>query len=291
MSRDAALAAAYQVARPRLVRIAYAVLGSHAEAEDVVSECWLRLAAADRNEPVRDIDGWATVVVARAALDSARSARARHEIYPGQWLPEPIIDLDSSISDPADRVTLDDTVSYALLVVLETLTPAERTAWVLHDLFGMSFTDVATTVGRTPAAVRQLAARARAHIEARTPRVPVDAAEHAATVDHFLQAAVGGDLATLVAALDPHVTLVSDGGGQASAARQPIDGATKVAQFLDGIARNLSSAAVLRIITINGAPGLGLVEHGRLTTAVVLTVVDARITRIDFIRAPAKLPH
>jgi RNA polymerase sigma-70 factor (ECF subfamily) len=290
MSRDAALAAAYQRTRPRLVRIAYAVLGSHAEAEDVVSECWLRLARADRVEPVRDVDGWATVAVARSALDVARSARARHEVYPGQWLPEPIIDVEST-GDPADRVTLDDTISYALLVVLETLTPAERTAWVLHDLFRMSFADVATIVGRTPAAVRQLAARARVHIAARTPRVTVDAAEHATAVDRFLQAAVGGDLGILVAALDPDVTLVSDGGGEVSAAREPIDGAAKVARFLYGIASNVSAGAILRIITINGAPGLGLFEHGRLTTAVVLTVVDVRITRIDFIRAPAKLPH
>src|SRR3954447_8338260 len=204
MSRDAALAAAYQRSRPRLVRIAYAVLGSYAEAEDVVSECWLRLARADRVEAVRDVDAWATVAVARGALDVARSARKRHEAYPGEWLPEPRIEFGST-GDPADRVTLDDTISYALLVVLETLTPAERTAWVLHDIFRMPFADIATIVGRKPAAVRQLAARARAHVEERTPRVMVGAEEHAAALDRFLQAAVGGDLATLVAALDPNV--------------------------------------------------------------------------------------
>ena len=290
MSRDAELAAAYQRTRPRLVRIAYAVLGSHAEAEDVVAECWLRLARADRVEAVRDVDAWATVAVARGALDVARSARSRREMYLGQWLPEPMIDLDSP-DDPADRVTLDDTISYALLVVLETLTPAERTAWVLHDLFGMSFTEVATVVGRKPAAVRQLAARARVHIQARTPRVAVDATEHATAVDRFLQAAVGGDLALLLAALDPDVTLVSDGGGQVSAARQPVHGVANVARFLRGIANNIGTGASLQIININGAPGLGLIENGKITTAVALTVTDARITRIDFIRAPAKLPH
>jgi RNA polymerase sigma-70 factor, ECF subfamily len=290
MSRDAALAATYQRIRPRLVRIAYAVLGSRAEAEDVVSECWLRLAKADRVETIRDVDGWATVAVARRALDVARSARSRHEVYPGEWLPEPIIDVEAA-GDPADRVTLDDTIGYALLVVLETLTPAERTAWVLHDLFRLSFDDVAAVVGRKPAAVRQLAARARAHIEARKPRVTVDAAEHAATVERFLQAAVGGDLATLVAALDPDVRLVSDGGGEVSAARRPIEGATKVARFLYGIAGNVEPGANLRIITVNGEPGLGLFERGRLTTAVMVTVVDARITRIDVVRAPAKLPR
>lgn len=290
MSRDAALAATYQRTRPRLVRIAYAVLGSRAEAEDVVSECWLRLARADHIEAIRDVEGWATVAVARGALDAARSARRRHEVYPGQWLPEPIIDVDSA-GDPADRVTLDETISYALLVVLETLTPAERTAWVLHDLFRMSFTEVAAVVGRKPAAVRQLAARARAHIQARRPRVSVDATEHATAVDGFLQAAIGGDLAILVAALDPDVTLVSDGGGELSAARRPVVGAADVARFLYGIANNISPGAILRIVTINGAPGLGLFEHGKLTTAVILTVTDARITHIHFIRAPAKLPR
>jgi RNA polymerase sigma-70 factor, ECF subfamily len=288
MSRDAMLAAAYQRARPRLVRIAYAVLGSHAEAEDVVSECWLRLAAADRVEPVRDVDAWATVAVARAALDTARSARMRREVYPGSWLPEPVIDHVAD-GDPADRVSLDDTVSYALLVVLETLTPAERTSWVLHDLFGMTFTDVAATVGRTPAAVRQLAARARAHIEARTPRVPVDAAAHAAAVHRFLDAAVGGDIQTLVSALDPDVTLVSDGGGEVWAVRRPIVGAAKVARFLYGITEQPDDAQQIRSVTINGGPGLGIFEGSRLTTAVVLTVVDELIARIDFIRAPSKL--
>ena len=162
MSRDAMLAAAYQQARPRLVRIAYAVLGSHVEAEDVVSECWLKLAAADRVGPVRDVDAWATVAVARAALDTARSARMRREVYPGSWLPEPLIE-HMVADDPADRVSLDDTVSYALLVVLESLTPAERTSWVLHDLFGMTFIDVAATVGRTSCGAPARGARPRTY--------------------------------------------------------------------------------------------------------------------------------
>ncbi len=205
------------------MRIAYAVFGSHVEAEDVVSECWLKLAAADRVGPVRDVDAWATVAVARAALDTARSARMRREVYPGSWLPEPLIE-HMVADDPADEVGLDDTVHYALLVVLESLTPAERTSWVLHDLFGMTFIDVAATVGRTPAAVRRLAARARAHIQARTPRVPVDAAAHAAAVHRFLAAAVGGDIQSLVSALDPDVTVVSDGGGEVWPSANPRSG-------------------------------------------------------------------
>ena len=149
------LAAAYSAVRPRLVGIAYAVLGTRAEAEDVVSDCWLRLAQADAREPVRDVAGWAVVAVSRRALDVLRSARVQRESYVGPWLPEPILD------DPADRVSLDERVSFALMVVLETLSPAERTAWVLHELFGMPFPEIAQVVGRSPAAVRQLELTAR----------------------------------------------------------------------------------------------------------------------------------
>jgi RNA polymerase sigma-70 factor (ECF subfamily) len=295
-SREALLAAAYQQARPRLVRVAYAVLGTHAEAEDVVSDCWLRLAAADARDPVLDVEAWATVTVARAALDALRSARRRREVYVGPWLPEPVVGLEPVAGagppppDPADRVTLDETLSYAMLVVLETLTPAERTAWVLHDVFGLPFTGVAEAVGRTPAAVRQLAARARAHISAKAPRVEVGAAEHSAAVTRFLDAALGGDLSALVGALDPDVVLTTDGGGMVSAARHPVRGAGRVARFIEGIARWVLPGDQVQIITVNGLPGLGVVRDGQLSTVVSLTMTGGRITRIDFIRAPGKLP-
>jgi RNA polymerase sigma-70 factor (ECF subfamily) len=279
--REAALAVAYQQARPRLVRVAYAVLGSHAEAEDVVSDCWLRLAAADAREPVLDVEAWATVTVARAALDALRSARRRREVYVGAGPPGP---------DPADRVTLDETLSYAMLVVLETLTPAERTAWVLHDVFGLPFPAVAEAVGRTPAAVRQLAARARAHISARAPRVTVGTAEHAAAVTRFLEAAIGGDLAALVGALDPDVVLTSDGGGQVSAARRPVHGADRVARLLLGLIGRIPPAAEVQVISVNGAIGLGVLSGGQLTTVASLTTASGRITRVDLVLAPGKLP-
>ncbi|WP_278256392.1 sigma-70 family RNA polymerase sigma factor [Nocardioides convexus] len=171
--RQAELAEQYDALRPRMVRVAYAILGSRAEAEDVVADCWTRLVEADRRDPVRDLTGWLTVAVARAATDVLRSARVRREEYVGPWLPEPFV-----VADPADRVTLDETVGYALLVVLESLTPAERTAFVLHDVFGLGFPEVATVVGRTPAAVRQARlpgprapGRARAALRGR-PRCP-----------------------------------------------------------------------------------------------------------------------
>lgn len=279
------LAAAYDAARARLVRVAYAILGSHAEAEDVVAECWLRLAEADRREPVRDVLGWATVAVSRAALDVLRSARVRREAYVGPWLPEPVV----TTPDPAERVTLDESVRYALLVVLEQLSPAERTAWVLHDLFGMPFGEVATTVGRTPDAVRQLASRARRHVAAGTPRLAVDRSAHDRVVGAFAAAAAGGDLAELVRTLDPDVVLTADGGGLVSAARRPVLGADRVARFLLGTFARAENDRV-EVVAVNGATGFAVLDaDGRVTTVASLTVDDERVTRVDLVRAPEKL--
>ncbi len=283
------LAERFMASRARLVRVAYAILGSYSEAEDVVADTWLRLVAADARDPVRDLDGWATVAVARAALDAYRSARHRREIYVGPWLPEPLV-AEAPPVDPADRVTLDDTVSFALLVVLETLSPAERTAWVLHDLFGLPFTEVAEVVGRSPDAVRQLAARARTHLQDRAPRFPVDAAQHEQTVNRFLAATAGGQLADLVAILDPKVTLISDGGGVVSAARHPIHGADRVARFLIGIAGKLGADDEARIVDVNGFTGIAIYHGSEITGVISLTADNGRIIRVDIIRAPQKLP-
>jgi RNA polymerase sigma-70 factor, ECF subfamily len=204
-SREEQLAQRYECARPRLIQVAYSVLGRRGEAEDVVSEAWLRLVAADRREPVVDVEAWASVVVARAALDILRSARMRREVYVGPWLPEPIVEQLPWAVNPADRVTLDDAVSFGLMVMLESLTPAERTAFVLHDLFGMPFQEVAEVVGRSPDAVRRLASRARGHMQAGRPRVKVDASQHERTVTAFLKAAANGDLDGLLTLLDDSV--------------------------------------------------------------------------------------
>lgn len=287
--RQDELAAEYHSVRPRLVRIAYAILGSHAEAEDVVADCWLRLTDADRRETVVDVEAWSTVVVSRAALDTLRSARRRREEYVGPWLPEPVV-THATLDDPADRVTLDDQVSYALLVVLETLSPAERTVWVLHDLFGMPFPEVAVTVGRTPAAVRQLASRARAHVAAGAPRVTVTPAQHDSAVRGFLSAALDGDMDACLAALDPDVVLTSDGGGKVSAARRPIVGADKVVRFLFGILATRVAADELTPIAVNGRLAVAAVRDGRVDSVINLTVDGDRITRVDIVRAPDKLP-
>ncbi|MGX7678562.1 RNA polymerase sigma factor SigJ [Jatrophihabitans sp. DSM 45814] len=286
--RTAELAQAYELARPRLTRVAYAVLGSTSDAEDVVSDGWLRLITADARDRILDIEAWATVTVARLALDLLKSARARRERYVGPWLPEPIVD---TVADPADRVTLDESVSYALMVVLETLTPAERTTWVLHDLFGMPFDEVANIVGRTPAAVRQLAARARQHVSDNAPRIAVTASEHDAAVAAFISASAGGDLAGLLRVLDPEVVLTSDSGGQVNAARRPVFGADRVGRFILGIADNVAEGQHLEPVSVNGATGLALYDGDEISIVVSFTVRDARIVRVDFVLAPDKLPH
>jgi RNA polymerase sigma-70 factor (ECF subfamily) len=288
VSDEQELAEQFSAARPRLIRIAYAILGSYSEAEDVVAETWLRLAQAHRQAPVRDVDGWTTVAVGRAALDAYRSARRRREVYVGPWLPEPLVG-ELPDADPADRVTLDDSVSFALLVVLEALSPAERTAWVLHDLFGLPFTEVADVVGRKPDAVRQLAARARAHLRDRAPRFPVDADQHRQAVNRFLAASTGGQLADLVAVLDPEVTLTSDGGGQVTAARRPVHGADRVARFLVGLATKQGGYDEIRVVDVNGYTGIAAYQGNRLVGVASLTVDGGRITRIDIVRAPGKL--
>jgi RNA polymerase sigma-70 factor (ECF subfamily) len=306
------LAEAFSQARPRLVRVAYAILGSHAEAEDVVADCWLRLVAAHDHEPVRDVESWAVVTVSRMALDVLRSARVRREQYVGPWLPEPVV-ADAAASagvvgvpvasgtsstpgasgfggDPADKVTLDDEVSYALLVVLEALSPPERTAFVLHDLFGMPFGEVATVVGRSPEAVRQLASRARRHVRSGSPSwSPVDAAEHRRVVSAFSSAVVTGDLNALIGVLDPDVVLVSDGGGVVSSARRPVFGADRVARFLLGVLAKAEAHGEIAEVDVNGAPGFAVYEGGDLVTVVSLTVAHDRVTRLDVVRAPAKL--
>ena len=284
------LAAAFSQARPRLVRVAYAIIGSHGEAEDVVADCWFRLVAADQDEPVRDVEAWAVVAVSRMALDVLRSARVRRERYVGPWLPEPVVVApDAMAPDPADAVTLADEVGYAMLVVMETLSPAERTAFVLHDLFGLRFDEVAVIVGRTPGAVRQLASRARRHVRGGSPWPSTDAAEHRRVVEAFASAAATGDLAALIRVLDPDVVLVSDGGGLVTSARKPVLGPDRVARFLLGTLAKQQPGDQIDRVVVNGAPGFAVYQQGELVTVVSVTVASGRVSRLDLVRAPGKL--
>ena len=285
MSAADARAAEFEALRPRLERVAYATLGSMAEAEDVVQDAWLRLQRTPAGE-IRDLRAWLTTVVGRLALDALGSARARRERYVGEWLPEPLVGQDA---DPADRVTLDEEVSLAMLRVLESLSPAERTAFVLHDVFGHTFAEVAEAVGRTPEAARQLASRGRRHVQAGRPRFSATAEQQREVVAAFATATAEGDLDRLVALLDPEVTMRSDGGGRAIAARHPLHGAPRVARTLIALAKKGSRlGGTGMIVDVNGQPGL-LLEAPDDRSVFAFAVDAGRITEIDIIRNPDKL--
>jgi RNA polymerase sigma-70 factor (ECF subfamily) len=273
--------------RPYLLRVAYSHLGSLSEAEDLVQEAWLRLMRADRAE-IRDLRAWLTTVISRLAIDALTSARARRERYVGPWLPEPLVQAADDSSDPALRTALDEEVSMAMLIVLESLSPSERSAFLLHDVFGYSFQEVARIVGRTPGAVRKLAGRARAAVEARRPRHPACADEQREIVAAFLDAAQNGDLAGLVELLDPSVTFRSDGGGTVPAARTVFTGAERVARIFTAMRGHYRDRFAGSVVTINGAPGL-LMQIGDGPSVINVTIDRGRITTIDVMRNPDKL--
>jgi RNA polymerase sigma-70 factor (ECF subfamily) len=289
VSSGEGLVSEFERLRPYLLRVAYSHLGSLGEAEDVVQEAWLRLERAQR-PGIRDLRAWLSTTVARLAIDALTSARARREHYVGTWLPEPLVLRGGEDEDLADRVTLDESVSMALLVVLESLTPPERSAFLLHDVFGYSFEQVAGIVGRSPQATRQLAARARRHVEAARPRYPATAAEQRQLLEVFLTAASSGDVEALLALLDPEVEYRSDGGGRVPAARQVLRGAERVASALAAMAAHYRGAFETAVVEVNGAPGL-LVEGEGTVSVVALTVDAGRIRAIDVIRNPDKLRH
>ena len=280
------LADAFEANRPHLVRVAYATLGSIAEAEDVVQEAWLRLRRATDETEVRDLRAWLTTVVARLALDALGSARARREQYVGPWLPEPVIEQIAA-EDPSDRVTLDESVALALLIVLERLSPAERSAFLLHDVFGMTFAEAGEVLGRSAAAARQLATRARRHVADGRPRFPPTREEQNEILIAFTQACSQGDLGGLVELLHPDVVWRSDGGGNAIAARRPQHGAPKVARGMIALARRPARAGYAA--SVNGSPGLVMRDADGFLTVIALTIDAGSIVAIDVIRNPEKL--
>jgi RNA polymerase sigma-70 factor, ECF subfamily len=284
---DRATAAEFDRLRPYLLRVAYSHLGSLSEAEDAVQDAWLRLTRAEART-ICDLRAWLTTVVSRLAVDALTSARARREQYVGPWLPEPLVEADAGDRDPARQVDLEESVSMALLVVLESLSPAERSAFLLHDVFGYSFAEVAEIVGRTPAATRQLATRARQAVEARRPRYPARADEQRAVVAAFLTATENGDLASLIELLDPSVSFRSDGGGIVNAARTVFTGDERVAGIFVAMARHFGDRFRATPILVNGAPGLWL-DTGGSPSVVAFMLDGGRIVEIDIVRNPAKL--
>jgi RNA polymerase sigma factor (sigma-70 family) len=270
--------------RAHLQGVAYRMLGSMSEADDAVQESWLRLNRADATE-VDNMRGWLTTVVARVCLDLLRSRKSRREDYIGSWLPEPIVSFDDE-SDPAHQAELADSVGLALLVVLDTLTPAERLAFVLHDMFGVSFEEIAPIVERTPATARQLASRARRRVRGAAPVSEPDLVRQREVVDAFLAAARAGDFEALVAVLDPDVVFNAE---VRTGDRMPIHGAEAVARQI--LARGAPFAPLARPAIVNGAAG-AIVAPGRTPIAVVgFTVVNSRIAEIDLIANPDKLRH
>ncbi len=267
--------------RGLLFTVAYEMLGSAADAEDVVQETWLRWTEVDQAE-VRHPRAYLIQIVTRQALNRLRSVSRRREEYIGEWLPEPLL----TSPDVADDVELAENVSIAMLTVLETLGPAERAVFVLHEVFETPYEEIADTVGKTPAAVRQIAHRARQHVAARRPRMQVDRAQQEATLEKFMAAVTSGDVQGLVEVLAPDVVLIADGGGLVPANRKPISGVEKVVAFLARVAD--LSELVATTAWLNGMPGARF-DVAAGTTAVSLAVEDGRITRIYAMRNPHKL--
>jgi RNA polymerase sigma factor (sigma-70 family) len=279
----ARLAGEFELHRPYLRSVAYRMLGSVTEAEDALQECWLRLDRRPPDEAV-EIRPWLTTVISRICLDMLRARRSRREDYAGSWLPEPIVVADDS---PEEETVLADSVGLALLVVLETLTPAERLAFVLHDVFAVPFEEVATVVDRSPDAARQLASRARRRIRAARPEPDADLPVQRRVVDAFLAAARSGDFEALLSLLDPDIVLRTDGGGHGPLARPPVRGATEVAKVL--IAQARFFAPLGRRAVVNGGPGVIVGPPGRVVAVVGLTVSGGRIREIDIIGDRSKL--
>lgn len=286
--------------RRQLTNIAYRLLGSLAEAEDAVQETYTRwyTMSSQQRDAVESPGAWLTTVTSRICLNVLGSARARRETYVGEWLPEPLPErtewttgrTGGTTSDPADRVTLDESVNLAFLVVLESMTPAERVAFILHDVFCHSFAEVAEIVGRTPAACRQLASSARRRVRAsRPPATP--AAERAGIIRDFKQAWEAQDIDALIGLLDPDATAIADGGGLAATFLHPIEGGERIAYAWREIARRRPGDMELLQRTVNGQPGLVAVQEGVTVTVFAFDVAGDRITRIWVVRNPEKLRH
>jgi RNA polymerase sigma-70 factor (ECF subfamily) len=283
--------------RRQLINLAYRLLGSLAEAEDAVQETYARWYAMppERQRAIESPGAWLTTVASRVCLDLLGSARARRERYVGEWIPEPLPDRTEWASgrqaagdaDPADRVTLDESVSMAFLVVLESMTPAERVAFILHDVFRYPFAEVAEIVGRSPAACRQLASSARRRVgRAQAPATPT--ARQAGIVRDFKRAWEAKDIQALIGLLDPNATAVADGGGVVSAVLEPIEGSERVARYAVQIANLVPNLTVLER-TVNGQPGLVAQVDGVTITVMAFDIVGDRITRLWAVRNPEKL--
>lgn len=278
----------WQEHRSYLMAVAYRLLGTVSDAEDAVQEAYLRLRRYD-GAAIRDVRRWLTAVVSRICLDELRSARVRREQYVGTWLPEPLVGADGQ-PGPDERAVMRESVDIAMLVVLETLTPAERVAFVLHDVFDVSFDDVGEVLGRSPTACRQLASRARTRVRRRVPRQEVSRAEHERVVGAFMAATSQGQLQDLVRVLDPDVVFRSDGGGIIPAARGTVRGREAVTQLIRGLAQRYATATVHQTM-VNASGGIVMEDDGRVLAVASIRVAGGSVTAIDVVINPEKLRH
>jgi RNA polymerase sigma-70 factor (ECF subfamily) len=285
LTRQEWLAAEFERQRPHLRAVGYRMLGSTSEADDALQEAWTRLSRRDPGG-TDDLRGWLTVTVGRICLDMLRARRSRREEYLGTWLPEPIVSLSTDESPERDAV-MADSVGIALLVVLETLSPPERLAFVLHDVFGVPFDEIAQVVDTSPAAARQLASRGRRRIRAAGPDPDADLAVQRRVVDAFLAASRAGDFDALLRLLDPDVVLRTDGGGKGPLARPPVVGARNVARQLAATGSRFARFA--RPVLVNGAAGVVVDAPGQPRVVVAFGIVRGRLASIDLMGDPAKL--
>ena len=272
---------AFVAHRNLLFTVAYEMLGSAADAEDVLQETWLRWADVDHAE-VRDDRAYLVRIATRLSLNRMRTTARRRESYVGPWLPEPLL----TAPDVAEDVELADSVSTAMLLVLETLTPTERAVFVLREVFDLGYDEIAAAVEKSPAAVRQIAHRARSHVEARRPREAVTASERDAVIETFLAATATGDLQRLMDVLAPDVVLLTDGGGFKKAALRPIHGRDKVLRFLVAVAPPDAEA---QVVMVNGRPGLRLLIGGEVDAIGTMLVEGGLVTGLYLVRNPEKL--
>lgn len=284
--------------RRQLINVAYRLLGSVTEAEDAVQDAYTRWYGLPRSrqEEISSPGAWLTTVTGRICLDRLGSARARRERYVGSWLPEPLPDRTewdhaggagpTGPADPADQIVLDESVATAFLVVLESMTPAERVAFVLHDVFRYPFAEIADVLGRTPAACKQLAASARRRVG--TARAPVPATGRADVVRRVKEAWEGKDVAALVGLLDPAAVMTADGGGMVGTVLRPVEGGARIAQYMVAIA-DMAPGLKLLERSVNGAPGLVAERAGVVVTVASFDVLDGHVTRIWAVRNPEKL--
>ncbi|MFC8984018.1 RNA polymerase sigma-70 factor [Streptomyces sp. SID9913] len=280
---------AFEEHRPVLLGVAYRMLGRVADAEDVVQDAWLRWAHGDRSE-VREPRAFLVRVTTRLAIDRLRQIKARGETYVGPWLPEPYVtEFGDTVPDTAERAVLADSVSLAVLVVMESLSPLERAVFVLREAFGYPYAEIAALLDRAEPAVRQLAGRARRHVDEGRPRYEVDPARRRDLTERFLTAAAGGSLEQLLELLAPDVRLVGDSGGKARAPLRELHGADHVARFLTGVAGKGVPDVTVRFLEVNGGPAVLVLSGGRPDSVFQVDVADGRIQTLYIIRNPDKL--